>query len=75
MIDIDYYRKIQNAYGTKSYQEVQRNIVKNDLNRDFTKPLDAYTVLIDDVRQDLTIIETNDEYTKKIKSHDRSVLS
>ena len=49
MIDIDYYRKIQNAYGTKSYQEVQRNIVKNDLNRDFTKPLDAYTVLIDDV--------------------------
>ena len=68
MIDIDYYRKIQNAYGTKSYQEVQRNIVKNDLNRDFTKPLDAYTVLINDVEQDLTILETNDKYTKKIKS-------
>ena len=43
MIDIDYYRKIQNAYGVKNLRDAQRNQVKQDLNRDFNNTLDAYS--------------------------------
>lgn len=68
MIDIDYYRKIQNAYGTKTLRDAQRNQVKQDLNKDFNNTLDAYTVTVDGVEQDLTILKTNDSHTKKIKS-------
>lgn len=68
MIDIDYYRKIQNAYGVNSLRDTQRNAVKQDLNRDFNNTLDAYTVTIDDIKQDLTILKTTDPHTKKIKS-------
>lgn len=68
MIDIDYYRKIQNACGVESLQEAKRSQVKQDLNRDFKNTLDAYKVTIDDVEQDLTILKTNDSHTKKIKS-------
>lgn len=68
MIDIDYYRKIQNAYGVKNLRDAQRNQVKQDLNRDFNNTLDAYTVTIDGIKQDLTILKTNDSHTKKIKS-------
>lgn len=68
MIDIDYYRKIQNAYGVNSLRDAQRNQVKQDLNSDFNNTLDAYTVTIDNVEQDLTILKTNDFHTKKIKS-------
>lgn len=68
MIDIDYYRKIQNAYGVNSLRDAQRNAIKQDLNRDFNNTLDAYTVTIDDVEQDLTILKTSDPHTKKIKS-------
>lgn len=68
MIDIDYYRKIQNACGVESLQDAQRNQVKQDLNRDFNNTLDTYRVTIDDVEQDLTILKTSDYHTKKIKS-------
>nr|DAQ62251.1 MAG TPA: head closure knob [Caudoviricetes sp.] len=68
MIDIDYYRKIQNAYGANSLRDSQRNQVKQDLNRDFNNTLDAYTVTIDGIEKDLTILKTNDSHVKKIKS-------
>ena len=68
MIDIDYYRKIQNAYGAKTLRDAQRNQVKQDLNRDFNNTLDAYAVTIDGIVQDLTILKTNDSHVKKIKS-------
>lgn len=68
MIDIDYYLKIQNAYGTSSAKEVKRHSIKKALNRDFGKTLDMYTVTIDGEKQDLTIIRTNDLTIKKIKS-------
>lgn len=68
MIDIDYYRKIQNAYGAKTLRDAQKNQVKQDLNRDFNNTLDAYTVAIDGIEQDLTILKTNDSHVKKIKS-------
>ena len=68
MIDIDYYRKIQNACGVESLQEAKRSQVKQDLNRDFNNTLDAYRVTIDDVEQDLTILKTNDYHTNNIKS-------
>ena len=65
MIDIDYYLKIQNAYGTSSAKEVKRHSIKKALNRDFGKTLDMYTVTIDGEKQDLTIIRTNDLTIKK----------
>lgn len=68
MIDIDYYRKIQNAYGAKTLRDAQRNQIKQDLNKDFNNTLDAYKVTIDGTEQDLTILKTNDSHTKKIKS-------
>jgi hypothetical protein len=68
MIDINYYRKIQNAYGANSLRDVQINQIKMDLNRDFDKSLDCERVLIDGVEHDLTIIETNNLDEKKIKA-------
>lgn len=68
MIDIGYYRKIQNAHGTKSLRDTQRNQIKMDLDRDFDKPLDSYTILIDGKEQDLTILDTTNLDEKKIKS-------
>ena len=75
MIDINYYRKIQNAYGINSLCDVQRNSVKQDLNNDFHKTLDFYSVTIDNVSQDLTILETSDYYIKKIKSRPNEKFS
>lgn len=68
MIDIGYYRKIQNAHGANSLRDAQIQQIKSDLNRDFNKPLDCESVLIDGVEHDLTIIETNNLDEKKIKS-------
>lgn len=68
MIDISYYRKIQNAYGASSLQETKIQQIKMALNNDFDKPLDCFTVLVDGVEKDLTIIETNNLDEKKIKA-------
>ena len=68
MIDIGYYRKIQNAHGANSLRDAQIQQIKSDLNRDFNKPLDCESVLIDGVEHDLTIIEANNLDEKKIKS-------
>ena len=68
MIDINYYRKIQNAYGATSLRDAKTQQIKMDLNNDFDKPLDCFTVLVDGVAKDLTIIETNNLDEKKIKA-------
>lgn len=68
MIDINYYRKIQNAYGATSLRDAKTQQIKMDLNNDFYKPLDCFTVLVDGVAKDLTIIETNNLDEKKIKA-------
>lgn len=68
MIDINYYRKIQNAYTTTDIRDSQRYTIKNELNRDFNKSLDAYSVLVNGCIKDLNIIKTQNLDEKKIKS-------
>lgn len=67
-IDINYYYKIQNTYGSDDVRVAQIYETKNALNRDFNNTLDAYKVEIDGVLQDLTIIKTTNLDVKKIKS-------
>lgn len=67
-IDIDYYLKIQNMYNCSDLRDSQRYEVKLNLNSDFNNTLDAYSVLVSGVAQDLTIIKTQDLSIKKIKS-------
>ncbi len=68
MIDINYYRKIQNSYETNDIREAQIYSIKKDINRDFNNSLDAYLVLVNGVTQDLIIITTQELDKKKIKS-------
>lgn len=68
MIDITYYQKIQNCYGVEDIRDAQKYAIKSDLNRDFMNSLDAYTILINDIERDLTVINTTTLTVKKIKS-------
>lgn len=68
MIDIGYYRKIQNAHGAKSLRDAQIQQIKSDLNKDFDNTLDVYTVPINGIEQNLTILKTTNASRKKIKS-------
>lgn len=67
-IDMDYYLKIQNMYNCSDLRDSQKYEVKMNLNTDFNNTLDAYSVLVGGVAQDLTIIKTQDLSIKKIKS-------
>ena len=68
MIDIGYYRKIQNAHGANSLRDAQIQQIKSDLNKDFDNTLDVYTVPINGIEQSLTILKTTNTSQKKIKS-------
>ncbi len=68
MIDISYYQKIQNCYGVSDVRDAQKYSIKMDLNRDFSKTLDCYNVMINGKSQDLTILKTTSLVIKKIKS-------
>lgn len=68
MVDINYYRKIQNTYGTENLRHAKTQQIKMELNNDFDKSLDCFTILVDGVAQDLTIIETKNIDEKKIKA-------
>lgn len=67
-IDMDYYLKIQNMYNCSDLRDSQKYEVKMNLNTDFNNTLDAYSVLVGGIAQDLTIIKTQDLSIKKIKS-------
>lgn len=67
-IDIEHYLKIQNMYNCTDVRDSQKYEAKLNLNNDFNNTLDAYSVLIGGIEQDLTIIKTQDLSIKKIKS-------
>lgn len=72
-MDINYFKKIQNAYGTKNKHERELAKVNRELSKHFADTFDTETVLINGVTKDLMIIKDTDGNTfkKKIKSrHD-----
>lgn len=68
-IDMNYIKKIQNAYGTISQKERDLVGIKQIINDDFHCPPNFNVVIINNSLQDLLIInDSQDIYTKKIKS-------
>lgn len=69
-MNIDYFMKIQNAYGTKNRREKELVKVNQSMSKHFTDMFDTEEVLINDVPQELMIIKDTDgnTYKKKIKS-------
>ena len=69
-MDIEYFMKIQNAYGTKNRREKELAKVNQSMSKHFTDTFDTEEVLINDVPRELMIIKDTDgnTYKKKIKS-------
>lgn len=72
-MDINYYMKIQNAYGTKCRREKELVKINNEMSKHFDDTFDTEEVLLNGVPTQLMIIKDTDGNTfkKKIKSvHD-----
>lgn len=72
-MDILYYKKIQNAYGTNNRRERELAKVNRQMTRHFNDTFDTENVLINGIPKQLMIIKDTDGNTfkKKIKSvHD-----
>lgn len=72
-MDMNYFMKIQNAYGTKDRREKELAKVNHEMSKHFKDTYDTETVLINGIFRDLMIIKDTDGNTfkKKIKScHD-----
>ena len=69
-MNIDYFMKIQNAYGTKNRREKELAKVNQSMSKHFTDTFDTEEVLINGVLRELMIIKDTDGNTfkKKIKS-------
>ena len=69
-MDINYYIKIQNAYGTKNRREKELNKVNHELAKHFGDTFDTEEVLLNGIPTQLMIIKDTDNNTfkKKIKS-------
>lgn len=69
-MDINYYMKIQNAYGTKSRREKELNKVNHEMTKHFQDTFGTIDVLLNDIPTQLMIIKDTDNNTfkKKIKS-------
>lgn len=69
-MDINYFMKIQNAYGTKNRREKELAKINNEMSRHFEDTFDTEEVLLNDVPTQLMIIKDTDGNTfkKKIKS-------
>lgn len=72
-MNIDYFIKIQNAYGTKNKQEKELAKVNYEMSKHFEDTFDTENVLLNGKSFELMIIKDTDgnAYKKKIKSkHD-----
>lgn len=72
-MDMNYFMKLQNAYGTKDRREKELAKVNHEMSKHFKDTYDTETVLINGISRDLMIIKDTDGNTfkKKIKScHD-----
>lgn len=69
-MDINYFMKIQNAYGTKSKREKELAKTNREMERHFEDTYDTEEVLINGIPKRLMIIKDTDgnTYKKKIKS-------
>lgn len=69
-MDINYFMKIQNAYGTKNRREKELAKINNEMSKHFEDTFDTEEVLLNDVPTQLMIIKDTDGNTfkKKIKS-------
>lgn len=69
-MDMDYFMKIQNAYGTKSKHEKELAEVNREMSKHFEDTFDTETVLINGIPSSLMIIKDTDGNTfkKRIKS-------
>lgn len=69
-MDINYYMKIQNAYGTKNRREKELNKVNHEMSMHFGDTFDTEEVLLNGIPTQLMIIKDTDNNTfkKKIKS-------
>lgn len=69
-MDISYYMKIQNAYGTSSRKERELAKINRDARRHFRDTCDHENVLRNGEEYELIIVEDteNNTYRKKIKS-------
>lgn len=69
-MDLNYYMKIQNAYGTKSKREKELNKVNHELLKHFEDTFDTEDILLNGTPTQLMIIKDTDNNTfkKKIKS-------
>ncbi len=69
-MDINYYMKIQNGYGTKNRREKELNKVNHEMSKHFEDTFDTEKVLLNGIPTQLMIIKDTDNNTfkKKIKS-------
>ena len=67
-MDIDYFLKINNTYGTTNDKDVQLYNLKNQVNDRFTDTIDYYKVKINKVDRDALIVRTIKTDEKTIKS-------
>lgn len=69
-MDINYFMKIQNAYGTKSRREKELVKINHEMSKHFEDTFNTEEVLLNDIPTQLMIIKDTDGNTfkKKIKS-------
>lgn len=69
-MNIDYFMKIQNAYGTRNRREKELAKVNREMSKHFEDTFDTETVLVNDLPMQLMIIKDTDSnvFKKKIKS-------
>lgn len=69
-MNIDYFMKIQNAYGTKNKREKELAKINREMSKHFEDTFDTEDVLVNGLPMQLMIIKDTDAsvYKKKIKS-------
>lgn len=75
-MDINYYMKIQNAYGTKNRREKELNKINQEMSKHFEDTYGTVDVLLNDIPTQIMIIKDTDNNTfkKKIKTvHDEKL--
>lgn len=75
-MDIEYYMKLQNAYGTKNKREKNLAKINKHANRHFEDTFDTQDVLVNNEPMQLMIIKDTDNntYKKKIKSRHNDII-
>ena len=66
-MDINYFMKIQNAYGTKSRREKELVKINHEMSKHFEDTFDTEEVLLNDIPTQLMIIKDTDGNTFKKK--------